>query len=247
MTELLTFIIVGFLAQMIDGTLGMAYGVSATTFMLSLGIPPSVASASVHAAEVITTGVSGLSHFRMGNVDRYLAKRLIIPGMIGAFLGGYVLVSIPGDTIKPFVSAYLLAMGILILFKALRKSGNERVQTHLIPLGLIGGFLDAAGGGGWGPVVASTLMVRGNHPRFSIGSVNLAEFFVALSASLTFVLTIGLSHWIAIVGLALGGAIAAPLAAYVTKRAPTRFLMFLVGILIIALSLRTLLQVFGYM
>lgn len=245
MEQILLFVLVGFLAQMIDGTLGMAYGVSATTFLLTMGVSPSIASASVHAAEVVTTGISGLSHFRLGNVDKYLASRLVIPGVIGAILGGYILVSIPGDTIKPYISAYLLVMGAFILFRAFRQNAEHReVRTHLVPLGLIGGFLDAIGGGGWGPVVVSTLVARGNHPRFSIGSVNLSEFFVALAASVTFVLTIGLSYWQAIVGLALGGAIAAPIAAYVCKRAPTRALMFLVGVLIVLLSIRTLYMTF---
>ena len=244
MDQIIVFILVGFLAQMIDGTLGMAYGVSATTVLLALGVSPAVASASVHAAEVVTTAISGFSHFRLGNVDMSLFKKLVIPGVIGAVLGGYILVSIPSDVIQPYVAAYLLVMGLFILYKAIRQGQTREVRSHLIPLGLVGGFLDAIGGGGWGPVVVSTLVARGNHPRFTIGSVNLAEFFVALAASVTFVLTIGLSYWQAIVGLALGGAIAAPIAAYVCKRAPTRILMILVGILISIVSIRTLVLAF---
>lgn len=244
MDQIIIFIIVGFLAQMVDGTLGMAYGISATTVLLALGVSPAVASASVHVAKVATAAISGLSHFRLGNVDAFLVKRLVIPGVIGAVIGGYILVSIPGETIKPFVAFYLLIMGLFILLKAFRKVQPREVRTHLIPLGLVGGFLDAIGGGGWGPVVVSTLVARGNNPRYTIGSVNLAEFFVALAASITFVMTIGLSYWQAIVGLALGGAIAAPIAAYACKRAPTRFLMVLVGILILVLSISTLVIAF---
>lgn len=243
MEQIAAYIVVGFIAQMIDGTLGMAYGVTSTAFLLTLGMSPAAASASVHAAEVVTTGFSGLAHSSLGNVDGYLVKRLVVPGVVGAVLGAYILASLPGETIKPFVAAYLLVMGLVIVLKGLRRVVQGEVRTRLVPLGLIGGFLDAAGGGGWGPIVASTLVARGNHPRFTIGSVNFAEFFVALSASVTFVLTIGLSHWHAIAGLAIGGALAAPIAAYVCKRAPTRALMLLVGALIISLSVRTLNQV----
>ncbi len=241
MDDIVTFIVVGFLAQLIDGTLGMAYGLSATTFLLAAGVSPAVASASVHAAEVITTGVSGLSHWNSGNVSGYLVKRLVIPGMVGAAIGAYILASVPGDRIKPIVAAYLCVMGLVIVWKGVRRAMQlKEVRSHLIPLGLFGGFLDAIGGGGWGPIVVSNLVARGNHPRYSIGSVNFAEFFVASAASAAFFVTIGLSFWTAIAGLAIGGAIAAPIAARLTKRVPTRVLMIIVGILIIGLSVRTL-------
>lgn len=241
MDHIATFIVVGFIAQMIDGTLGMAYGLSATTFLLAAGVSPAVASASVHAAEVITTGVSGLSHWSSGNVSGYLVKRLVIPGMIGAVVGAYILAKVPGERIKPVVAAYLAVMGVFIVWKGFRRAMvHKEVRSHLIPLGLGGGFLDAIGGGGWGPIVVSTLVARGNHPRYSIGSVNFAEFFVASAASVAFFVTIGLSFWTAIVGLAIGGAVAAPIAAQLTKRVPTRGLMITVGVLIIALSIRTL-------
>jgi len=240
MDQILTFAAVGFVAQMIDGTLGMAYGVSATAFLLSIGVSPTVASASVHAAKVVANAISGLSHYGFGNVDRFLVRRLLLPGVGGAVVGSYLLARIPGKTVMPFVSAYLLAMGLLILLKSFRPIAPNRVQTYLTPLGLVGGFLDAVGGGGWGPIVVSTLVARGNHPRFTIGSANFAEFFVALSVSGTFVLTIGLSYWQAILGLAIGGAIAAPIAAYLCRRVPLRALMILVGALIMALSLRVL-------
>jgi hypothetical protein len=244
MDQIPTFIAVGFLAQLIDGTLGMAYGLSATTFLLAAGVPPAVASASVHAAEVITTGVSGLAHWNSGNVSGYLVRRLVIPGMIGAATGAYVLATLPGERIKPFVAGYLAIMGLVIVWKGLHRTVQHReVRSHLTTLGLGGGFLDAIGGGGWGPIVVSNLVARGNHPRYSIGSVNFAEFFVASAASASFFVTIGLSFWTAIVGLAIGGAIAAPIAAHLAKRVPTRGLMIAVGVAIIALSVRTLYSV----
>ncbi|HEX5131286.1 MAG TPA: sulfite exporter TauE/SafE family protein [Candidatus Krumholzibacteria bacterium] len=242
MDKLTTFIIVGFLAQLIDGTMGMAYGVSATTFLLFLGVPPAVASASVHAAKMATTLISGVAHYRFGNVRIHLVKRLVISGVLGAGLGAWVLGNTESDIIKPVVAAYLLLMGVFILLKARgHVPGQDDIRTHIIPLGFGGGFLDAVGGGGWGPIVTSTLLARGNHPRFTIGSVNLAEFFVSVAASTTFILTIGLSYWTAIAGLAIGGVVAAPLAAYLCKHVPTRALMYFVGALIMALSLRTLL------
>ncbi len=244
MGQLLLFVVIGFLAQVIDGALGMAYGISATTFLLTFGAPPALASASVHVAEVATTALSGLSHLSFGNVDLRLFRKLVIPGVIGAVLGSYLLTSIPGEVIKPYVSAYLLVMGVYILIKAFRQFIPKEVTSHLIPLGLLGGFLDAIGGGGWGPIVVSTLVMRGNNPRLTIGSANLAEFFVALSASFIFILTIGFGYWQQILGLALGGALAAPLAALLTRRIPARPLMILVGVLIIGLSLRTILSLF---
>jgi len=234
------FIIVGFVAQIIDGALGMAYGVSSTTFLLSLGVAPATASASIHLAEVFTTAVSGLSHLRLGNVDRALFRKLLIPGIIGGVVGAYILTAVPGDVIKPFVAAYLLIMGLLILLRSLRKVKEVEVTTKLIPLGLVGGFFDAVGGGGWGPIVTSSLVARGHNPRFTIGSVNLAEFFVTLFEGVTFILTIGLVRWQVIVGLMIGGVLAAPLAAYVCKKLPTRALMITVGVLIMFLSMRTI-------
>ncbi len=247
MEQFIIFVVIGFFAQMIDGALGMAYGISATTFLLAFGVSPVIASASVHVAEVFTTALSGLSHLGFGNVDKKLFKRLVAPGVAGAVIGAYLLTALPADLIKIWVAGYLLLMGIFILLKALRNIVPAHVTSHLIPLGLLGGFLDAIGGGGWGPIVVSTLVARGNNPRLTIGTVNLAEFFVALSASITFILTIGRDMQksvIVIAGLAIGGAIAAPLAAYITSKVKIRTLMFIVGVLIMLLSLRTILQVF---
>jgi len=237
------FILAGFIAQVIDGTLGMGYGVSCATFLLTLGIPPAPVSASVHTAEIFTSGVSGLFHLRFGNVDKRLFKSLLVPGMMGGILGAYILTALPEEKIKPFIAFYLLLMGLRILSKAFQKEQKAEAKSPLFPIGLgfLGGFLDAIGGGGWGPIVTSTLVAGGNHPRFAIGSANLAEFFVTFAESATFVLTLGLSRWKIIAGLILGGVLAAPLAAYAAKRLPSRLLMLLVGALIIAFSIRTLL------
>ena len=236
----IVFMVVGFIAQMVDGALGMAYGVSSATFLLSMGIPPGVASASVHTAEIFVSGVSGLSHLRFGNVDKKLFRKLLIPGVVGGVLGAYVLTALPGEKMKPFVASYLLIMGLMVLRKAFKKTREKAAKTGLLPLGLVGGFCDAIGGGGWGPIVTSTLVARGHNPRFTVGSVNLAEFFVTTAEVATFSATIGLTHWQVVVGLIAGGIIAAPLAAYVCKRLPTRILMTMVGAVIVALSVRTI-------
>ena len=237
----IVFMVVGFIAQMVDGALGMAYGVSSTTFLLSIGIPPAVASASVHTAEIFVSGVSGFSHLRFGNVDKRLFKKLLIPGVVGGVLGAYVLTALPGEKMKPFVAFYLLIMGLMVLRKAFKKTREKVAKTRLLlPLGLVGGFCDAIGGGGWGPIVTSTLVARGHDPRFTVGSVNLAEFFVTTAEVATFSATIGLTHWQVVVGLIAGGIVAAPLAAYVCKRLPTRILMTMVGAAIVALSVRTI-------
>jgi len=246
--EFILFVAVGFAAQLVDGAIGMAYGLSGTTVMLSLGFPPATASASVHAAEVFTTGVSGLSHWRFGNVDWRFVRRLAVPGMLGGAAGAYLLTTLPGDAVAPFVSAYLLMMGAWILWKAFRddrRAAADGPPRWIAPLGLGGGFLDAVGGGGWGPMVASTLLGHGTTPRVAIGSVNFAEFFVTATVSATFLGTIGLELWPIIVGLILGGALAAPLAAYAARTIPDRPLMILVGSVIVLLSIRGLVQAAG--
>jgi uncharacterized membrane protein YfcA len=245
--EILTFTLIGFLAQIIDGALGMAYGVSATTFLLSAGVPPALASASIHVAEMFTTAASGVSHFRLGNVKKSLVMSLVLPGVIGGVIGAYLLTTLPTDIIKPVVSAYLLIMGVVILFKVFRKVPENNTEPKPVVLALIGGFFDAIGGGGWGPIVTSTLVARGHNPRFTIGSVNTAEFFVTTAEAITFILTIGsvlAQNWETIVGLLLGGVIAAPMAAVVVKKIPARALMIMVGILISILSVRTIVMTF---
>ena len=236
----LLFTLAGFLAQMIDGTLSMGYGVSATTLLLSFGLPPAAASASVHTAEVVATAFSAYNHWRIGNVIASFVKKLLIPGVIGAVVGAYVLTTIPADVIKPFVAAYLIIMGVVILYKAFRGRREGESHAHIVPLGLIGGFCDSIGGGGWGPIVAGTLVARGNPPRTTIGSVAFAEFFVTFAASATLLVTIGVSNWLPILGLAIGGAIAAPIAARLTGKIPAKPLMIAVGVVVILLSIRTI-------
>lgn len=228
---------VGFAAQAIDGALGMAYGISSTTFLLGTGASPAAASAAVHIAEVFTTGFSGASHLRFGNVDKRLFWRLVLPGVAGGVAGAYLLTSIDGNMLKPFVSAYLLLMGLYILHKAWRaarpRKGNLR---HVGKLALTGGFVDAVGGGGWGPVVTSTLVGRGNNPRTTIGTVNTAEFFIALATAASFALLADISHLTLVAGLVAGGLFAAPFAAWLCHKLPARSLLWMVGILISALS-----------
>jgi uncharacterized protein len=204
--DVLLYVIIGFVAQMIDGAIGMAYGVTASSVLLGLGVPPATASACVHAAETFTTGASGLAHWRLGNVDRKLLLRLAVPGMIGGAIGAYALTELPGQTLKPFISAYLLVLGVLIVWRALAVRPLEAPTPRAVaPLGVLGGMLDAIGGGGWGPIVTSTLLGQGTTPRYAIGSVNIAEFFVTLIISTTFFLTVGLSLWPIIAGLIIGG------------------------------------------
>jgi uncharacterized protein len=240
-TGLLFFILVGFIAQLVDGALGMAYGVISTTLLLSLGLPPAAASASVHAAEVCTTGISGLSHLSFGNLDGTLVRRLLLPGVVGGVVGAVLVSYTPEDNVRPFVSVYMVVMGLMILTKMLRKTAYRPVTTHLAPLGFLGGLFDALGGG-WGPIVNSNLMARGNHPRFAIGSVNFVEFFVTLAQSIAFILTIGLTHWQVILGLVIGGAIAAPFGGLLVQKIPAPYLMNMAGIMIIILSIRTILM-----
>lgn len=235
------FLLAGFSAQLIDGSLGMAYGISSTTFLMSTGVPPALASASVHVSEVFTTGVSGIAHWRFGNIDKKLLKRLVIPGAIGAALGAYLLSSFDSSFIKPFVSGYLIVMGGVIIAKALKKNVAFKEPRRVGWLALFGGFVDASGGGGWGPVVTTTLIGRGNHPKTTIGTVNAVEFFVALTASGIFTWFLGIQNWRVIIGLILGGIVAAPLGAFLTHRINVKISMIAVGLLIIALSARTVL------
>ncbi|MGE0023944.1 MAG: sulfite exporter TauE/SafE family protein [Hyphomicrobium sp.] len=243
MDEIALYVVIGFVAQMIDGAIGMAYGVTATSVLLSTGVPPATASACVHAAETFTTGASGLAHWKLGNVDRQLLWRLALPGAIGGAIGAYALSELDGDMLKPYISAYLLLLGLVIIWKALAKRPLDAPQPRSVaPLGFFGGLLDAIGGGGWGPIVTSSLLGQGATPRYAIGSVNLAEFFVTLTISATFLITVGLSLWPIITGLIIGGVIAAPFAALAAKHVPAKMLMLAVGCVVIGLSVNTLLK-----
>jgi len=242
--DFLMFALVGFLAQMVDGSLGMAYGISSTTFLLSLGLPPASASASVHAAEVVTSGASGLSHLKFNNVNKKLFRILVVPGVIGAIAGAYLLSSVDGKIFKPYIAAYLMVMGLVVIYKALQKAIVKKKTKNIGPLAFAGGLLDAIGGGGWGPVVVSSLLTDGRSPRYTIGSVNLAEFFVSLAGAGTFTIMLGISNWIVVVGLMAGGVFASPFAAYICQKVNNRTLMLIVGFVIIFLSLRTILVSF---
>lgn len=229
---------VGLAAQIVDGALGMAYGVTSNTFLLGIGASPAAASGAVHVAEIFTTAFSGVSHIRFGNVDKELFKKIVIPGVLGGVVGVIFLTSIDGKLLKPYVTAYLLIMGVIILRKAfiVRQEKKSQELKHVRKLAVSGGFLDAVGGGGWGPVVTSSLIGQGNNPRKTIGTVNTAEFFVALATGTTFLLLGGVDHWVLVAGLVIGGLFAAPFAAYLTSRLSVRQLLISVGLLIATLS-----------
>ena len=237
-TALLPFILVGFIAQLIDGALGMAFGVISNTLLISLGVPPAAASASVHVIKNFTGGVAAISHILHRNVDWRLFWRILLPGMAGGIAGAWLLTNIDADVAKPLVLVYLTAIGLFLLFRALRTPPVEKRPKIVEPIGAAGGFLDAIGGGGWGPVVTSNLLVQGANPRMVIGTVNTSELFVALTVSGAFLLTLGLEAFgTAAVGLLIGGVAAAPLGGYVTKRVRPRPLLVLVGVVLTATSL----------
>lgn len=241
-----TYVIIGALAQLVDGALGMAYGVITTTFLLGVGLSPAATSASVHVCKIATGLVSGVSHAYIGNVDRKLLVRLAITGGAGALAGAFLLILIDGDTIKPFVAVYLFIMGLLILRRAIKATFASR--RHLPSskwLGLCGGFLDAIGGGGWGPIVTSSLLVKGIEPRIAVGTANLAELFVAVTATVVFLTEPHLYEWRAIAGLMLGGVVTAPLAALFSKYIPARQLLFLVGAIVLIVSTVTIVRAAG--
>lgn len=238
MPDLVVFIIIGFCAQLVDGALGMAFGLIATSTMLAFGVPPATASAMTHVAEIFTTAASGASHTWQRNINWRLVARLAPAGMIGGAIGAYLLANIDATAIEPFVSAYLIAVGLYILFKAFRPLFPREITDRMVPvIGLGGGVLDAMGGGGWGPIVTTSLLGRGHEPKKVIGSTSLTEFLVTLTISVTFVLTLGWSDMSSAVGLIIGGVIAAPFGALVVKRLPVRPLMVAVALVIIAISI----------
>jgi len=244
LAAILPFIAIGFAAQVIDGALGMAFGLINSTLLVSmLGMPPALASASVHAVETFTTAASGVSHIYHRNVDWPLFRRLVIPGVIGGVLGAYVLSNVDAAVAKPFVMAYLAAIGLFLLYRAWRGALTVQSPKIVAPLGLAGGFLDAAGGGGWGPVVTSNLLVQGSAPRTTIGTVNTSEFFLTVTVSITFLTQMGLAAFtLATLGLLIGGLVAAPLGGVLAKRVPARPLMAMVGTLLTLTSAYTIWQ-----
>jgi len=243
---LVPFILIGFAAQLIDGALGMAYGQISSTLLISMGVPPALASAGVHTAETFTTAVSGVSHTVHRNVDWRLFFRLVIPGVIGGVLGAYVLTAVDASVAKPFVLGYLTALGVYLFYRGVMHRHTERTPKIVSPLGLAGGFLDAAGGGGWGGIVTSNLLVQGSNPRRTIGTVNTAEFFVTLTISATFLATLGWEAFTtATVGLLIGGVVAAPFGAVIAKRVNADRLLTFVGALLTLVSLFGLYRALG--
>ncbi|NGF56478.1 sulfite exporter TauE/SafE family protein [Parapedobacter sp. SGR-10] len=236
--KFLWFILAGFVAQLVDGALGMAYGVSCTSLLLWFGIPPKFASASVHTSEIFTTGVSGLSHIRFANIDKKLFLQIVVTGSIGAIIGAYLIADLfNGNAIKPYISAYLLLLGVYLLYRAFKKKKAETQKVkHASLLAFFGGLLDAIGGGGWGPIVTSNLLSQGKSPRHTIGTVNTAEFFVTYFATAVFIFLLGVQHLEIVLGLIIGGVVAAPLGALVASRINQRILLILVGILVVLTS-----------
>lgn len=237
--DLLPFILVGFAAQIVDGALGMAFGVISSTLLGSvLGVAPAQVSASVHFAEIFTTGASGLSHAWFRNIDWRLFARLVVPGIIGGMVGVYMLTNLDAGVARPLVMAYLAIIGVVLLIKAWLYSAPRISNPRFVsPLGLVGGFLDAAGGGGWGPVVTSNLLIQGGDPRKVIGTVSASEFFLTVSVSLAFIATLGLAAFTtATLGLLIGGVVAAPFAAWVAKHVKPRLLLALVGAILTVTS-----------
>ncbi|MCE7072068.1 MULTISPECIES: sulfite exporter TauE/SafE family protein [Dyadobacter] len=235
------YLLVGLAAQLVDGALGMAYGVTSTSFLLSLGVPPAISSTSVHVAEMFTTGASAISHFRYKNINKKLFKSLLIPGVLGAVTGAYLLSDvIDGDLVKPYIAAYMLILGLIIIRKALQKNLVKNKTKKIGILAAAGGFLDSIGGGGWGPIVTSTLLGQGRDPRYTIGSVNAAEFVIAFASGVTFLIFTGVSSWQVVSGLIIGGVIAAPFGAMLVGKIKRKPLMLIIGALVIGLSVRTI-------
>ena len=241
-------LLAGFIAQMVDGALGMGYGVISTTVLLSTGLNPAAISGSIHTAEMFSSGASGFSHYKFGNINKKLFKTLLLPGVLGAVIGAALLVYLGeayGNWLRPVLSVYTLLLGTRILFNAFKKKNESRKVKHAGWLAGAGGFLDSFGGGGWGPLVTSTLIAKGKTPRYIIGTVSLTEFFVTLGSALTFFILLGTSHIQTIAGLIIGGLIAAPIAARLAGKLNTKTILILVGILVIISSARTLLKATG--
>jgi uncharacterized membrane protein YfcA len=244
-TEFVLLLAIGFVAQLVDGALGMAYGVLANAAMLSMGLPPAHASALVHTAEVFTTGASAASHIYHRNVDWRLVARLGVTGVLGAILGAWILSNIEVAAARRWVYGYLLLMGFYILWRSMRIAPAPRTPPRwVIPLGFVSGFLDASGGGGWGPVTTSTLIGSGHAPRHTVGSVNTTEFFVTVAAAATFFAELGASAFEHLIPLVLGGVLAAPFGGWTVRHVPARALMIAVGVLIVILSTVQILRAF---
>ena len=240
------YLIIGIFAQLVDGTLGMGYGATSTSFLLSVGVPPAISSTGVHVAEMFTTGASAISHYKFKNINKRLVTYLLVPGVIGSVIGAYLLADvIDGNVIKPYIAVYMIFLAVMIIIKGLRNNNVKKKTKNLGILATFGGFMDAIGGGGWGPIVTSTLIGRGRDPRYTIGSVNAAEFAVSFASGITFLLFTGINGWQVIAGLIIGGVVAAPFGAFFVNKIKRRPMTIVVGILIILLSGRTLVKFFS--
>lgn len=239
--DFVIFLFIGIFAQLVDGTLGMGYGATSTSFLISFGVPPATSSMGVHVAEMFTTGASAISHHKFKNINKKLVLNLLIPGVIGSILGAYLLADvIDGNIIKPYIAIYMIILAVIIIIKGLRKNIQKKKTKRVGFLAVFGGFMDSIGGGGWGPIVTSTLMGQGRNPRYTIGSVNTAEFAISFASGITFILFDGINGWPLILGLIIGGVIAAPIAASLVNKIPRKPITVLIGLLLIFLSLRTL-------
>jgi uncharacterized membrane protein YfcA len=243
-------LLTGFLAQIVAGSMGMGYGVICTTVLLTLGISPPAISSSIHTAETFTSGLTAYSHYQYGNVNKKLAKILVLPGVAGAIVGS-LLLSHYGDDyakyIRPVLAAYTLLLGVRILMNAFKKKQlqkGKKKKTNIPFLATIGGFIDGFGGGGWGPLMTGSIVKSGRTPKYAIGSVCVGKFFVTLASAITFFAALGISHWPVIAGLFLGGIVAAPFSARLASKLPAKTMFICVGILIVLCSLKILVKVF---
>ena len=244
----LLYFMTGFIAQLVDGAVGMGYGVTSTSLLMGMGVPPAAISGSVHTAEIFSSAASGYSHYKFGNVNRRLFRALVVPGVLGAIAGAAILVWLGnnyGNMIRPFLAFYCGILGIRILWQSWRKRSRSTKVKKAGWLAGAGGFLDSVGGGGWGPLVTSTLIAKGRSPQYVIGSVSLSEFFVTLASAVSFFTFIGITHWQVIAGLMAGGALAAPLAARLAGRLPVKIMLRCVGIMVVTWSTIILVRFFA--
>ncbi|ULQ57468.1 TSUP family transporter [Flavihumibacter rivuli] len=245
--EFMVFVLAGFLAQLVDGLLGMGYGVTSATALITAGVNPVSVSAAIHTSEIFSAGVSGYSHYKFGNVNKKLFRHLVIPGVLGAILGAALLVLLgehAGKWLMPVIALYAMFLGFKIFSRAFQlQMANGKIK-RVGWLAWFGGFLDSFGGGGWGPIVTSTLISKGRHPRYTIGTVSLTEFFITLASATTFFVTAGVGHWPVVVGLLIGGTIAAPLAARLAGKLPAKTMMIGVGIIVMIWSIRLIIRSF---
>jgi uncharacterized protein len=238
-------LLVGFTAEVVAGSMGMGYGVICTTILLILNVPPPVISASIHSAESFTSAAGTISHWQLGNINKKLAKALAIPAIIGAIAGALLLTYVGENyskMTKPFIAFYSMYLGIRILQNAFKhnESNKKTKTTNISALGLIGGFIDSFGGGGWGPLVTGTFIKNGHTPRYVIGSSTFAKCILTVASAITFIFTIGIQHWNIVAGLLIGGIVTAPFSAMLTSKLPTKKMFIAVGIVVIFCSLITI-------